>query len=255
MRCGRTVMAAFLAMLATDQVAHAATSTPATQSVIVSYRSTPAGRPALLHTLRDQLAPRLHTLQANGSLAHYRILFSRLVDANTWDAVLVLDFQNQAQATAWRALDATMPAGLNVANETAVTSVESTPSDSIGSGGPADGGADPVYMVIPYDYFVSTTDYTSYVRSYVFPQTDGWITAGALNAYQLYVARYAAGRTWMSLLILAYHGDDGLDRRNDVVAATRKALAANPDWAARAAGKSHIRTEKAAMVADLIAKG
>ncbi|GAA4474004.1 hypothetical protein [Gluconacetobacter asukensis] len=232
-----------------------ATSRPTQSSLIVSYRSTPAGRPALLHTLRARLAPRLHALQAEGRLMHYRILFSRLADANTWDALLILDFRTDAQAASWRAVDAETPAGLAATDLAQVTAVESTPSDPVGKGGPADDGPDPVYMVVPYDYFVPTKDYIAYARSYVFPQTDGWIAAGALNAYQLYIARYGAGRNWMSMLVLAYHGDNGLDRRNDVVAATRKALSANPDWAARATGKGHIRTEKAAMIADLIAGG
>ncbi|MBB2172971.1 hypothetical protein [Gluconacetobacter asukensis] len=257
---GTRMAAALLALatVATYDAAYAAESdvqSQSTQSLIISYRSTPAGRPALLHTLRTQLAPRLHALQAQGSLAHYRILFSRLVDANTWDALLILDLRNDAQLASWRTIDARTPAGLSATDLTNVTAVESTLSDPVGHGGPADDGPDAVYMVVPYDYFVPTKDYTAYVRSYVFPQTDGWIAAGALNAYQLYAARYGAGRNWMSMLVLAYHGDNGLDQRNDVIAATRKTLSANPGWAATASGKGHIRTEKAAMIADLIAGG
>ncbi|MFT9089943.1 MAG: hypothetical protein ABF479_02870 [Gluconacetobacter sp.] len=255
-RIAATMLA--LATIATHGASYAAEGDPqsqSAQSLIISYRSTPAGRPALLRALRTQLAPRLHALQAKGGLAHYRILFGRLVDANTWDALLILDFRTTAQAASWRAVDAATPAGLTTTNLANVTTVESTLSDPVGSGGPTDDGPDPIYMVVPYDYFVPTTDYTAYARSYVFPQTDGWIAAGALNAYQLYIARYGAGRTWMSMLVLAYHGDNGLNRRNDVIAATRKTLSANPDWAARATGKGHIRTEKAAMIADLVAGG
>lgn len=257
---GARIAAALLAitMAAMHDAAAAdsdAAARPTQSSLIVSYRSTPAGRPALLRTLRAQLAPRLHTLQAQGRLTHYRILFSRLADANSWDALLILDFRTSAQAASWRAVDAETPAGLAATDLANVTAVESTPSDPVGKGGSADDGPDPVYMVVPYHYFVPTKDYVAYARSYVFPQTDGWIAAGALNAYQLYVARYGAGRNWMSMLVLAYHGDNGLDRRDDVIAATRKALNANPDWAARAAGKGHIRTEMAVMIADLIAGG
>ncbi|WP_129551087.1 hypothetical protein [Komagataeibacter xylinus] len=245
-----------LAPAVTYNTAHAASSnlsSASAQSLIISYRSTPAGRPALLRALRTQLAPRLHILQATDRLAHYRILFGRLVDANTWDALLILDFDNTAQVAAWRTIETGMPAGLDIADQTAITTIESTISDSIGNAGPIHGGSDPVYMVIPYDYFVPTADYANYARSYVFPQTDGWISNGALNAYQLYVARYTAGRNWMSLLVLAYYGDDGLNRRNAVIAATRRTLNADPDWTEKSIGKGHIRTEKAAMIADLIA--
>ena len=254
-----TITATALLVLApamSYSAAQAASSDPSStsaQSLIISYRSTPAGRPAFLRALRTQLAQRLHLLQATGNLAHYRILFSRLVDANTWDALLILDFRNTAQAAAWQAIETEMPAGLDISDHAVITNVESTISDSIGNAGPGNGGSNPVYMVIPYDYFVPMADYADYVRSYVFPQTDGWITTGALNAYQLYIARYAAGRNWMSLLVLAYHGDDWLNRRNEVIGATRRKLDANPEWKGISIGKTHIRKEKAAMIADLIA--
>ncbi|TCS29445.1 hypothetical protein EDC31_10613 [Acidomonas methanolica] len=223
------------------------------QSLIISYRTTPAGRPALLDALRTRLAPRLDKLHAKDTLSHYRILFSRLADSQTWDALVVLEFRNAAQSAAWRAIDTQTPGGLDAKSLADTTAVESTISDSIGSGGPFSGGSDPVYMAIPYDYFVSPSEYAAYAHAYVEPQTNGWIKAGALNAYQLYMARYPAGRGWMSMLLLAYHGDAGLDERDAVVAATRKSLASNPEWAAQAQGKHHIRTEKAAMIADRIA--
>ncbi|GAN67776.1 hypothetical protein AA0473_1600 [Acetobacter orleanensis NRIC 0473] len=222
-------------------------------SLVISYRTAPAGRPELLSALRTQLVPRLQGLYAKDGLAHYRILFSRLVDTNTWDALVILEFRNNAQATRWQTIDTQTPAGLDVKSLTGISTVESTVSDCIGSSGPLSGTPDPVYMVIPYDYFVSPSEYVDYVHAYVEPQTNGWIKAGALNAYQIYTARYPAGRGWMSLLLLAYHGNNGLDQRNTVVAATRKALTTNAEWAARAHGKEHIRSEKAAMIADMIA--
>nr|WP_128081263.1 hypothetical protein [Acetobacter persici] len=253
LRSGKTMslLASVIVALSIAVPAQASDTIP--QSLIISYRTPPAGRPGLLSTLHRQLIPRLQDLHAKGKLAHYRVLFSRLVDANTWDALVILEFQNQAQAASWQAIDAQTPAGLDAKSLTGISTVESTVSDCIGSGGQLSGGLDPIYMVIPYDYFVPTSDYINYIRSYVEPQTNCWIKAGALNAYHIYTARYAAGRSWMSLLLLAYHGDDGLEQRNAVVAATRKTLATNAEWAARAHGKEHVRTEKAAMIADMIA--
>lgn len=223
------------------------------QSLIISYRTTPAGRPGLLDALRTRLAPRLEKLRARDALSHYRILFSRFVDSQTWDALVILEFRNDVQSTAWRHVDQKTPGGIDTKNLAASLALESTVSDCVGHGGPLSGNPDPVYMAIPYDYFVSPAEYAAYARAYVEPQTNGWMNAGALNAYQLYMARYPAGRSWMSLLLLAYHGDAGLNERNAVVAATRKSLATNPEWTARAQGKQHIRAEKAAMIADMIA--
>lgn len=250
---GMTIPLIGLAIISLALTTSAQASESHQSSLIISYRATPAGRPKLLNALRSQLIPRLQNLYVKEGIAHYRVLFSRLIDANTWDALVILEFHNKAQIVSWQAIDTLTPAGLDSKILTNVSTVESTVADCIGSAGPLAGGPEPVYMAIPYDYFVPATDYVNYVRSYVEPQTDGWIRAGALNAYQVYTARYAAGRNWMSLLLLAYHGENGLDLRNTVVAATRKTLATNAEWSAHAQGKEHIRTEKAAMIADMIA--
>ena len=132
-----------------------------------------------------------------------------------------------------------------------VSQVESAPADLMRES--SDGRADrksPVYLVVPYDYVVSTDDYLAYVDGYLIPQVEGWKADGALVGYGVYLARYYPARPWSSMLLLAYRGDEGLARRDAVVKAVRARLASSPAWKAFADSKQTVRTEKLAVVAD-----
>jgi hypothetical protein len=224
------------------------------RALIMTYRVLPADRLAFRAAVRATTLPRLERLRAAGELDSYRVLANRYIDSGSWDLMLILDFHSPAALARWRQVEARTPAGLSPQALRLLSAAETAPADSMfGSratrsrpGGPA-----PVYLVIPYDYFVSEDEYLAYVAGYLVPQVDGWMQAGALASYELYLPRYAADRRWSALLVLAYTGDAGLARRDAVVKAVRTRLAASsPQWKAFAQKKHKLRTEKQAVIAD-----
>jgi hypothetical protein len=225
------------------------------KGLVITYRVAPAARIGFRQALKASLLPRLEKLRASGDLLTYRVLANRYVDSGSWDAMLVLDFRGQAALARWHAVEDTAPAGLAPEALRQVTSVETAPGNILRSGDtPRKAGEPaPVYLIIPYDYLVSTDDYLKYVDGYLMPQLDGWMGEGALSDFRLYLPRYAAGRTWSALLMLAYRGDAGLARRDVVTQKVRARLAAtSPEWKAFADTKTNIRVEKQAIVADQI---
>jgi hypothetical protein len=226
------------------------------RSLVMTYRVAPADRLAFRAAVRSGTLPRLARLKAAGELAGYHVLANRYVDAGGWDVMLILDFASPAALAHWRAVEDAAPAGLTPAALKLVSTVESAPSDAMfAKAAPAKPGEPaPVYLVVPYDYLVGVDDYLAYVRGYLVPQTDGWMEAGALAAYSVYLPRYPAARDWSALLVLAYRGDEGLARRDAVTKAVRAHLAASsPEWKAFADNKQTIRTEKQPVIADELA--
>ena len=223
------------------------------RALIVTYHVAPADRIAFTAAVRTRMLPRLERLRATGALDSYHLLANRYVDSATWDLMLILDFHTSAMLARWRQVEAQAPAGLEPSALRLVTSIESAPADPMfGSAAPRHPG-DPatVYLLVPYQYFVSEDEYLAYAKSYLVPQTEGWLAAGVLQSYRLYLPRYPAGRDWSALLVLGYRGDAGLARRDAVVKAVRAHLAAtSPQWNAFAQRKQKLRTEKQATIAE-----
>lgn len=223
------------------------------EALIMTYKVAPGARADFRSALRASTLPKLERLKAAGELAAYHVLANRYLDSAAWDVMVILDFKSTAALSHWRAVETETPGGLAPEALKLVSSAESAPSDLMVSRSAAGkpGDAAPVYLVVPYDYQVSEDEYLNYVNGYLVPQTDGWIEAGALSSYGVYLPRYPAGRDWSALLVLAYRGDEGLARRDAVVRAVRQRLAATaPAWKAYAENKQKIRTEKIPMVAD-----
>ena len=223
------------------------------RALILTYRVAPANRIAFRAAVSATTLPRLEKLRKSGELDSYHVLESRYVDSASWDMMLILDFHDSAALARWRRVEEQAPAGLAPQALRLVSAVETAPADrmfgravSTRTGDPT-----PVYLVVPYELFVSEDDYLTYAAGYVVPQVNGWMDAGALDSYEIYLPRYAAGRDWSALLVLAYRGDAGLARRDAVVKAVRARLAATaPQWEAFAQQKQKLRTEKQAVIAD-----
>lgn len=223
------------------------------RSLVMTYRAPPEARPELKRSVRAATLPRLEKLRAAGELSDFHVLASRYVDAAGWDLMLILDFKDEAALARWRAVEEEAPAGLAPAALKLVSKVESAPSDAMfaKSASARPGDPAPVYLVVPYDYLVGVDDYLSYVGGYLVPQADGWMEAGALSSYAVYLPRYPAGRSWAALLVLGYRGDDGLARRDATTRAVRaRLMASSPEWKAFADNKQKIRTEMQPVVAD-----
>lgn len=224
-------------------------------AVIMTYKVAPGDKLAFKAALRAETLPRLERLKAGGDLAAYHVLANRYLDSGGWDVMMILDFRSPAALARWRTVEDQAPGGLAPAALKLVTTAETAPADEMFEGGaPAKAGEPtPVYLVVPYDYVVSTDEYLNYVKGYLVPQTDGWIQEGALASYGVYLPRYPAGRVWSAQLVLAYRGDEGLARRDAVVRDVRARLAAtSPEWKAFADNKAKIRSEKQPVVADEI---
>lgn len=225
------------------------------RGLVLTYKVAPAARAGFRAAARATLLPRLERLRAGGDLLSYRVLANRYVDSAAWDVMVILDFRDAPALARWRAVEEEMPGGLAPEMLRLVTSAETAPGTMARARNAAakPGDPAPVYLVIPYDYLVSTDEYLDYVDGYLLPQVDGWLNEGALSGYGLYLPRYAAGRNWSSLLLLAYSGDDGLARRDRVTQTVRARLtASSPEWKAFSDKKTNVRVEKQPIVADEI---
>jgi hypothetical protein len=223
------------------------------RALIMTYRVAPAHRIAFIAAVRATTFPMLEKLRKKGELDSYHVLANRYVDSASWDMMLILDFHNSPALARWRRVEAQTPAALAPQALRLVAAVETAPADLMFGRAVASrpGDPTPVYLVVPYELFVSEDEYLTYAAGYVVPQVDGWMDARALDSYKVYLPRYPAGRDWSALLVLAYHGDAGLARRDAVVKAVRAHLAASaPQWEAFAQQKQKLRTERQAVIAD-----
>jgi hypothetical protein len=247
-----TILAATIALMAAAPAGRAADwRSQGARSLVITYQVAPADRLAFKAAVRRSTLPRLDGLRSAGGLQSYHVLMSRYVDSAAWDMMAILNFRSPEDLARWRSIEAVAPAGLDPQALRLVRGITSAPADPARTGtSPSVSGGAPVYLVVPYDYLVSTDDYLAYIDGYLLPQVNGWMDAGALGAYGVYLARYYPGRPWSSMLLLEYRGDAGLARRDAVVKAVRASLAASPEWKKIADNKSTVRVEKLAVVAD-----
>src|SRR5260370_20234654 len=84
-----------------------------TTSLLLLYKCKPENRPGFRSYLQRKELPRLRAMQKAGSLAEEHILFSRYVDTENWDALIFLQFSSPQAASAWSAVEAATPAGLD----------------------------------------------------------------------------------------------------------------------------------------------
>ena len=223
-------------------------------TLVLTYHAPAANRAALDALLRRELAPRLASLVRAGTLRRHQLLLNRQLDAGTWDAMAILEFADAGAHRRWIELTRRHPAGLEPSALRLLDRVETAQVDLFRAGGTP--GTDPrrqAWLVIPYEYLVPVNDYRRYLEGYVFPQTQGWIEAGALQDWAMYLARYPAGRPWTALLVLGYVDDAALERRPSVTAQVRERLAAIPAWKSIADNKQSVREEGRVVAADLVA--
>jgi hypothetical protein len=218
--------------------------------LIMTYKCKPFERLALREQMASAGLQRLEQLTANGILSSYRVLFSRYVDNDNWDMMLIVLFRDKATQARWREVESESPAVLTGIALTKVDSVSTTPGDLVMSNAPSGVHPGSVFLVIPYDYKVSTSEYLHYLDGYVRPQLDSWVAENNLAHYEIYIARFGASRPWSALLVLEYNDEEALASRNRVIARVRERLKENPAWKSLAEGKENIRVEKQAVVGD-----
>ncbi len=222
-------------------------------SLVIEYRCFPNHRAELREFVHDHSLPQFESWKSNSIIAGYRILFSRYLDTNTWDMLIILSFSSYDQVPKWRTVERANPAGLPPATLAWTTGVSTYPVDLMSWKATDSAPSLPVYLVVPYTITVPAANYLQYFTDYVRPQCDGWMQEGVLGRYELYLQRYPAARPWDSLLVLQYNDDASLGARESVMAKVRATLQSNPAWQTLANSKQNIRVEKAAVIADEIA--
>jgi hypothetical protein len=222
------------------------------KSLVISYRTSAAHRPAFRHYLASDLAPRLRAMKAKGEITDFRIFYSWYRQPSVWDGLVILRFPTFQAVSRWNALEHDEPGGLDPEGLTLADPVASYSSDMSWSRNPDDLRDGEVYYVIPYEYR-NESEYRAYVKGYVLPQFDGWIESGALTGYELYMNRYGSGSPWDSLFIQHYRDMTAFGQRQALTASVRAKLRTDPQWQAWSDKKADIRSESENSIAELIA--
>lgn len=247
------VFAALCALVPLPRFAAAGTGADAPVSLVLYYQCPPARRAAFRAFLAGPGAGQFAAWKNAGVFAGDTLLFSALANRDAWDAAVILRFNHFTDLARWREIERAHPGGLSAAGLAL-----GSPAGAWTAGVVARGAAakrDPaqgVYLVIPYALEVDAAQYENYATGYIVPQMDGWMKAGVLSSYALYLNQNAGG-PWDALLVLEYNGLAGLARRDAVKAEVRAALAKDPAWRFISNDKSGIRRELAPVLADPLA--
>jgi len=141
--------------------------------------------------------------------------------------------------------------GLKLAKPVAEYSADLTWQGDAQDPGSTDGH---IFYVIPYTYLSSVGQYKSYVDGYVIPQVKGWLKAGVLSRYRIYLNRYPVGdpEPWDVLFIYEYRSLEAFGRRDETLAAVRQTLRSDPNWTKLSQTKSGLRTESENTIAEAL---
>ncbi|AXF25909.1 hypothetical protein CUJ89_36530 [Burkholderia pyrrocinia] len=222
-------------------------------SLIITYQTAPANRPALRHELEQSTAPELARWKHDGRIRQYSLLFNRYADSDNWDAMALLTFATPDDLYRWRTVEQARPAALSGKALAVTTSIRTTPVDTKRAAALDAKSPNPVYVVIPYKTLVSAGDYEKYADAYVIPQFNGWMDEGVLSGYALYTSQFPAGRPWSAMVILQYKDEAALSAREAVVDKVRERLKHNPEWKSISDSKKNVRAEEQVVIADPVA--
>ena len=225
------------------------------KNIVITYRCVPAKRPAFRQYLSKSGVARFQKWKKSGVLEEFRILFNRVTDDATWDAMTVLSLRDYADIERWRDIEAVSPGGLDEEGLALATPLNTYSMDKVwhdSANAPVTRGKT-VFFLIPYDYYPhSVEEYTKYVNAYVIPQIDGWIKAGILANYSLFLNRYPTSRPWKVLFVLEYKDTLSFGAREKTIAQVRSVLKEDPAWKSLSETKLSMRVEKETVVADEI---
>lgn len=242
-----------LALATTSTPAHAATS-EGPRSLIITYRAAPEMRTAFRTHMAGPFAKTLAAMRDRDELAAFQVYYSWYRQPDVWDAMAVLHFASYAAVRKWLAVERTAPGGLNLAGIALGSPTSTSSADLAWEKSVDELDVGEVYYVIPYSYR-EAAEYRDYVKGYVLPQFDGWIRAGALSGYQLYMNRYPVGdAVWDALFIQRYRDFDAFGRRQTVLDKVRLDLRGNAEWQAWHKRKADVRGETENSIAELLAK-
>ena len=221
-------------------------------TLAITYFSKPADRVAFRDYMVHTGLRQFQKWKTDGLFNNYRVLFSSYLDTDTPAMIVLLDFFNPAAATRWMKIEDSMPGGLSNAGLSLVTSAQTAQMDRIFHGAstsPA-GPDESVFMIIPYEFYVSAPEYRKYMEEYGVPQFEGWLQENVLASYDVYQNRYSASKPWGSLIVFEYRNAEALGRREATMAKVRASLQSNAAWKTISETKHKIREEREAFMAQ-----
>lgn len=214
--------------------------------LMITYRCDPGDRAAFRTYLEGPAAERLAALEKDGRVADHAFYFNWYVDEQTWDAMLMVRFDEWTDVEHWRAVEREFPGGLCATGHGLATPQVTSSADVVWESDPAAAGedtGDSVHLLIPYVYLGLVSEYRDYVDGYVIPQLNGWVESGILRTYRVVLNRFPTGDRWKAYLMLEYRDVASFGRRKDVKYAVRERLEQIPSWVEWARIKRTIRTE------------
>lgn len=223
-------------------------------SLLISYRSEPANRPAFRTYLQKQGHARLERFKHDGVLKSYLILFNPVTSSGTWDALVILTFAHYADTRRWMDIERTAPGGLSPEGLRLAKPVDSYFADLRWQAATDEAATEheSIYYVIPYEYS-NAGEYEKYVDTYVVPQVKGWMREGVLSSYRLFLNRFGTGRPWDSLFVYQYRDLEAFGHRDETVSKVRQTLASDPAWKHYSDIKQTLRTESENTIAEDLA--
>lgn len=221
--------------------------------ILISYRCAPADRAAFRAYLSGEGRGPMSRLALEGALTGYDLLFNPFTSEGSWDALLILSFARYADTQRWKLIERTMPGGLTPAGLRLARPIQTYSADLGWEGVAPNPGPTSarIAYVIPYSY-TDLAAYKRYVEGLVLPQLKGWIAAGVLSRYRLFLNRYPVGDPWDALFVYEYRDLESFGRREAVMARVRAPLRADPAWKALNDVKATIRSESENTIADLL---
>ncbi len=224
-------------------------------SLVITYKAKPETRAAFRAYMEKQGAAQFAQWQKEGVFRNAQLLFSSYAGSNTFDLAVILDFSHYTDLARWKEIEKQLPGGLP-SEALVLGAPDSASFADVLSRGAAErrDRAKAVYMVASYKVVTDANRYRKYVDAYTVPQMNGWISAGVLSAYTMYLNQNPAGAPWDALLVLEYKDLAGLARREIVKAKVREQLAlSDPAWKAWSADKGAVRNEIGIAIAEAIA--
>lgn len=223
-------------------------------ALLVTYRCEPANRPAFRSYLKKDGLARFEQWKRDGVLAEYSLLFNWYVDEGTWDAMAMLRFEEYTDVGRWKVIEETMPGGLSPEALRLATPIETSSADIVWKNHGRDPSKanhrDSVYLVIPYEYLGSVSQYQEYVDGYVIPQLEGWMKEDVLETYEVLLNRFPTGDRWGSLLVLEYRDLEAFGLRKKTKNKVRVGLREIPEWVAWSDIKRTIRQEREPVITE-----
>lgn len=247
----RSLLSALLLTAASAMVLRAQEDKPNSTQIFITYRCQPANRPAFIHGLESEGVKRFEEWKRTGVIKDYLLLYNQFVDANTWDAMVMVTFERYTQTDRWRALERDYPGGLDTALLKLASPHTTYLADLMISNGTFGDHSKSIFLVIPYEY-KSRGEYLNYIHTYGVPQFDGWIREKVIANYRIFLNQHPPGQPWDVLLLLEYNGIEGLARRDEVKWKVRGELSADPSWKLLSDSKRDFRTEYEVVMAKAI---